>query len=292
MDWLRPILLLAGAIFMGLLIWWDRRRPRRARGGDPAWSGPRIEPARSASEAQSEREATSGALRPATAPLPAATQAASAVATPPMPEAPRPVGREQPPRAPPPAVERPPASNIPARAASGATAPPSGATPVPNPTTASEPPLVVDWPEEGARRIVSLRILPARHDRLAGRALRQGLTASGFRHGAFGIFHLPEPDGRVVLSAASLVRPGMLDPATMDFQRFAGVNLFAVLPGPVSDEQALQRLGQVAVELASRVEGQVQEESGAPFNAAAVAAWRGRCLQAIGHPRAAAGPAH
>jgi len=149
----------------------------------------------------------------------------------------------------------------------------------------------VEWPEEGARRIVTLRVLPARHDRLAGRALRQGLTATGFRHGAFGIFHLPEPDGRVVLSAASLVRPGMLDPATMDFQRFSGINLFAVLPGPVSAEQALQRLGQVAVELANRVDGQVQEESGAPFNAAAVAAWRGRCLQAIGSGRSA-GPAH
>ncbi len=30
MAWLRPILLLAGALFIALLIWWERRRPRQA----------------------------------------------------------------------------------------------------------------------------------------------------------------------------------------------------------------------------------------------------------------------
>jgi FtsZ-interacting cell division protein ZipA len=266
MDWLRPILLIAGAVFMALLIWWERRRPHRIRSGE-SYPGTRLEPRLGPNaEGEAERGPMPAAVRPATRPpqvdwpadeTPAVRTMADAAPAEPNPA--------------------PPAD----RAASADRAAP-----------ATEPPLIVDWPEEGARRIVTLRILPARHDRLAGRALRQGLTASGFRHGAYGIFHLPEQDGRVVLSAASLVRPGMLDPATMDFQRFAGINLFAVLPGPISAEQALQRLGQVAVELASRVDGQVQEESGAPFNAAAVAAWRGRCLQAIGTVRAAAGPTH
>jgi FtsZ-interacting cell division protein ZipA len=278
MDWLRPILLIAGAVFMALLIWWERRRPHRVRGD--AYSGSRVEPQLGQGV---EREAERG-------PTPAGVRPAATV------EEPRASVRE-PPR-PPPVVDWT-AAEVPAPGPTAAARPEPGASHVPAvpappdaATSACEPPLIVEWPEEGARRIVTLRILPARHDRLAGRALRQGLTATGFRHGAFGIFHLPELDGRVVLSAASLVRPGMLDPATMDFQRFAGINLFAVLPGPVSDEQALQRLGQVAVELATRVEGQVQDDSGAPFNAAAVAAWRGRCLQAIGNPRSAAGPAH
>src|SRR5579862_4503401 len=30
MAWLRPILLIAGAVFIGLLVWWERRRPRQA----------------------------------------------------------------------------------------------------------------------------------------------------------------------------------------------------------------------------------------------------------------------
>lgn len=266
MDWLRPILLLAGALFMALLIWWERRRPHRVRGA--AYSRSRVEPQLApAVEVAPELDAEPAAVDPSANPV------AHRVAF------------REPPRAPQ-RVDWPPLNASPAPAPTVASAADE------HPASESEPPLIVEWPDEGARRIVTLRILPARHDRLAGRALRQGLTASGFRHGAFGIFHLPEHDGRVVLSAASLVRPGMLDPATMDFQRFAGINLFAVLPGPVSDEAALQRLGQVAVELAGRVEGQVQEESGAPFNAAAVSAWRGRCLQAIGPGRPAAGPAH
>jgi len=32
MFWLRPILLLAGALFIVLLFWWERRRPRQAAG--------------------------------------------------------------------------------------------------------------------------------------------------------------------------------------------------------------------------------------------------------------------
>ncbi len=151
-----------------------------------------------------------------------------------------------------------------------------------------QPELIVDWPAEDARRIVTLRILPSRQDRLAGRALRQGLAACGFRHGQFGIFHLAGEDGRVFISAASLVRPGMLDPATMDFQRFAGINVFAVLPGPVSPEVALQRLGQVAVEVAARVGGRVQDENSAPFSAGEAGQWRERCLSTIeGAPAAA-----
>ncbi len=143
------------------------------------------------------------------------------------------------------------------------------------------PELIVDWPAEESRRIVTLRILPARQDRLAGRALRQGLVACGFRHGQFGIFHLAGDDGRVLISAASLVRPGMLDPATMDFQRFAGINVFAVFPGPVGTEEALERLGQVAVEVAARVGGRVQDENSAPFSAGEAGQWRQRCLSAM-----------
>jgi cell division protein ZipA len=256
MDWLRPILLIAGVLFMALLVWWERRRPHRAR-GDDRYSPQRVElQTRSEPQLHAAPEPAVERTAPQSPVEPVVTEWHVGAASGPEPEF------------------------APARQTSDAAS--AGA--------AAEPPLIVDWPEEGTRRIVALRILPARHDRLAGRALRQALTASGFRHGAFGIFHLPGPDGRVVLSAASLVRPGMLDPATMDFQRFAGVNLFAVLPGPLSDDQALQRLGQVAMELAGRVEGQVQDESGAPFTASAIVAWRGRCLGAV-NP-ASAGPAH
>lgn len=138
--------------------------------------------------------------------------------------------------------------------------------------------LRVEWPPEDQRQIVSLRIVAARQNRISGRLLRQGLSGAGFQHGEFGIFHLGDDDGRVALSAASLVRPGLLDPAAMDFQSFSGINLFAVLPGPWSSEDTLERLSGVAAELAQRVEGRVQDERGMPFDTAHPVVWRERAL--------------
>lgn len=252
MTWLRPILLLAGALFIALLIWRERRRPRQA---------PEIGAARA------ERSEPKLGL--------AATAVAEADTPPRSERVPPERGdtRDRELHRTPPVIgwsdevlSDPKTSDLVSTDAG---------TPPPLPA------LIVDWPAEDARRIVTLRIVPARQDRLAGRALRQGLAACGFRHGQFGIFHLAGDDGRVVISAASLVRPGMLDPATMDFQRFAGINVFAVFPGPVSTDEALQRLGQVAVEVAARVGGRVQDESSAPFSAGEAGQWRQRCLSAI-----------
>jgi FtsZ-interacting cell division protein ZipA len=125
---------------------------------------------------------------------------------------------------------------------------------------------VVEWPPEGERRIVNLRVVPVRVDRFAGRALRLSLTAAGFEHGRFGIFHLPGPNGRAIVSAASLNRPGILDPDNMDFQRFGGLNLFAVLPGPLPPGAAVDRLVDAACDIAQRLEGRVQDESGMPLD--------------------------
>lgn len=262
MAWLRPILLLAGALFIVLLAWWEGRRSRQAGAGEIA-PAPAVERS-SPPEAKALAAPESGA----------ASQRRE---------------QEREVRRAPPVINW--SDLVPAAAHAAqdpVIAPVSDDPPMPK---LPEVPLIVDWPEESGRRIITLRILPDRQDRLAGRALRQGLTASGFRHGPFGIFHLPQPDGRVVLSVASLVRPGMFDPATMDFQKFAGVNLFAVLPGPMSNEQALQRLAQVTVELAARVNGVVQDENGAPLDAGAMAAWRTRCLASLGGREQGARPA-
>ena len=250
MAWLRPILLLAGALFIVFLVWWERRRPRQAAEGAPTRSD-RNETAlefeaavvRQNSTATSEREVERGEPR------------------------------DRDPHRNPPVIEWPEDSP----------ASPEVAEPEQTdaPTAGPLPELIVDWPGEDTRRIVTLRILPSRQDRLPGRDLRQGLTACGFRHGQFGIYHLAGEDGRVVISAASLVRPGMLDPTTMDFQRFAGINVFAVFPGPVSTDATLQRLSQVAVEVAARVGGRVQDENSAPFDANDTGAWRRRCLTTV-----------
>ncbi len=256
MYWLRPILFAAGVLLFGVLIWMERRRPRRAAEG----SAPRAE----RTEPTFEKSASTVA----------GVSAAS--------------DREL--RQPLPVIEWP-GPDVAVSAADERLSVVTDGAPQFGRPVQQLPPLIVDWPEENSRRIVTLRIVPAGPERLAGRALRQGLTASGFQHGPFGIFHLPAHDGRVILSAASLVRPGVLDPAAMDFQRYPGVNIFAVLPGPLSAESALQRLGQTALELAGRVAGRVQDDSGAPFTVAGSAEWRRRILGAIGAVDAPAEPA-
>ena len=244
MIWLRPILFAAGVLLFAVLIWMERRRPRRAEEG----GAPRAERTEPFFERGARTAAGAGAAS----------------------------DRES--RHPLPVIDWPRADAV-TSADEGVVSVVTDAAPQ---LVASLPPLIVDWPEENSRRIVTLRIVPAGPERLAGRALRQGLTASGFQHGPFGIFHLPGYDGRVILSAASLVRPGILDPAAMDFQRFPGVNIFAVLPGPLSPTMALQRLGQAALELAGRVQGRVQDDTSAPFTVAGSGEWRRRILGAIG----------
>jgi len=247
MAWLRPILLAAGAVFILLLIWRERRRSHQSQEG--------------AKPVARDRRTTPGIDW-------------SDTVVPISPD--------------PPLVATPPRF---LDSDDDAPLGPVVSSPV-EPVAAELPSLRVDWPADEERHIVTLRIVSARQDRLAGRALRQGLAGCGFRHGQLGIFHLPADDGRVVLSAASLVRPGTLDPATMDLERFAGVNLFAVLPGPMPPRLALDRLASVAEELAGRVAGLVQDESGAPFTGAARTRWRERCMNTVDAGGAPAEPTH
>jgi FtsZ-interacting cell division protein ZipA len=128
-------------------------------------------------------------------------------------------------------------------------------------------PVRVQWPPDGERVVLALRIVPAGAEPLMGRAIRQSLGACGFVHGPMQIFHQSHEDGRALLSAAGLRNPGTLDPATMDFQRFAGLSLFAVLPGPLAPPAALDHLLHTARDLTQRLHAHLQDEHGAPLDA-------------------------
>jgi FtsZ-interacting cell division protein ZipA len=52
----------------------------------------------------------------------------------------------------------------------------------------------------------------------------------------------------------------------MDFQRFGGLNLFAVLPGPLPPGATVDRLVDAACDIAQRLEGRVQDEAGMPLD--------------------------
>ncbi len=133
---------------------------------------------------------------------------------------------------------------------------------------------VLDWPPEEQRRIVALRVVPRPGERFNGAALRQALVGEGFVHGELDIYHKPIGDGRVVLSAASLTRPGTFDPKTIDGLLFAGLNLFAVLPGPLPPRETVERLSLVGRTLAQRLRGDTQDSRGQPLTDARVAEMR------------------
>lgn len=150
-------------------------------------------------------------------------------------------------------------------------------------TTANGPKLVLAWPPENERRIVALRVLPRTEPRFAGRNLRQAFASAGFWHGPLDIFHLPDADGHVVLSAAALAAPGTFDPSIMDSQRFSGLNLFAVLPGPMPEREAFDELVHAARQLAERLDGTLTDQHGDELTAQRIS----RLRQSLAEPATA-----
>lgn len=152
------------------------------------------------------------------------------------------------------------APEAPAPAADASTAPrftPADVAPIADP--------IVDWPPDDQRKVVALRLAATPPDRFAGRALRLALASEGFVLGKFQIFHKPDESGRAVLSAANLSKPGTFDIGTMDSQRYAGLSLFAVLPGPRPPLKTFEDLLATARNLNERLNGALQDERGGPL---------------------------
>ena len=124
---------------------------------------------------------------------------------------------------------------------------------------------IVEWPPEESRRILALRLVAPQPERFPGRSLRLALAAEGFLLGKFSIFHKPDESNRAVLSAASLTRPGSFDLETMDSQRYGGLSLFVVLPGPKRPPEAFEELVASARNLNERLQGALQDERGGPL---------------------------
>jgi cell division protein ZipA len=133
----------------------------------------------------------------------------------------------------------------------------------PQPPTDVRP--IVDWPPEEQRALMSLRLVARPPERFRGSLVRQALAAEGFVLGDLDIFHKPDAQNRSVLSAASLTKPGTFDLETMDTQRYVGLNLFAVLPGPRTAQKAFEDLLLTARMLNERLEGALQDDRGGPL---------------------------
>ena len=163
-------------------------------------------------------------------------------------------------------------------------------TPAPAPEPAPDPlppaapaapgsSVIVEWPAADASQVLAVRVISV-GERFSGRAVRQALAAEGFVLGKFEIFHKPAADGRALLSIASLNKPGTFDPHSIDMQRFSGLNLFAVLPGPVPGPAAAEELLACAQILAQRLRAVLQDEQGAPLSPSRTAAMRNQAAAA------------
>ena len=280
MSQLRWTLLLIGVLFIAALAWWERRRPRQARGAEHS-------SARDSSAENSPRP-----LREPTLTLPPMR------AREPVVPSELPIVEVAPEAAQLPILEAAPPKAGSAVAANGTEAeasfeiepPPAGEAAgdepqqtVPTvigvdslPRLAPAPGPLVDWPPDERRRIVAVRLVAPQPERFAGHSLRQALAAEGFVLGRYAIFHKPDEEARAVVSAASLSRPGTFDTETMDSQHYGGLSLFAVLPGPKAPPQAFDELVTTARNLNERLCGVLQDEQGSPLTPARIAALRER----------------
>jgi cell division protein ZipA len=272
MSDLRSALLVLGLLFIVVLTFWERRRPRqasphaseRATARDSG-ERPRREPTLTLPEMRAREP-----LVPAELPV---------VEMPEEPDSPRPetAGQEAAERDGPPQDPLPPEPDE-LRVIPTVTAAPQGPVLAREalPELPASPFPVVEWPSDANRRIVALRLVAMGTERFAGRSLRQALAAEGFVLGQFAIFHKPDEERRAILSAASLTRPGTFDMDTMDSQHYGGLSLFAVLPGPKAPSQAFDELVFTARSLNDRLHGVLQDEQGSPLTAARIAVLRER----------------
>ena len=287
MPQLRWTLLLLGVLFLVGLAWWERRKPRQANSNRPAHDAAPPEPS---TRVLREPTLTLPEMRArdpmgSSHPLPVvdvnedeslmglridgepveqevalaeAMEEAAPLLEPIVPSPPLPD---------PPVLEEGVGDEVDDRLSAATYAPPLPELPKP-----SEP--IVEWPPEEARRIVALRIVSVTPERFAGRAVRTALVAEGFMLGKYSIYHKPDASQRSVLSAASLSKPGTFDAETIDTQRFTGLSLFAVLPGPKSPREAFEELLATARNLNERLQGGLQDERGGPLTPTRIASLR------------------
>lgn len=167
-------------------------------------------------------------------------------------------------------VAREAAVDLPAAAmAHAAVAAPVAAGPAPTAAASSGSRLrqpAIRWPPERADRVISLRLTNAQGALLNGREVRLALEQAGLVPGPQTIYHRIDARGGVLASAASMMRPGDLDPQLLDEQQLRGLSLFSVLPGPLPPIRMLEELVASARAVAWRLGAIVQDEHGAELD--------------------------
>jgi cell division protein ZipA len=116
-----------------------------------------------------------------------------------------------------------------------------------------------------AEKIISLLIAEREGTHILGSQLHEALRAEGLQFGARQIYHRLL-DGEAVFSVASLLKPGVLDPAAAASFSTPGLTMFMVLPGPQQPDMAIRDMLATADRLARAVNAQVYDSRRKPLS--------------------------
>jgi cell division protein ZipA len=110
--------------------------------------------------------------------------------------------------------------------------------------------------------IIALRLRARTPEGFSGTDLLEACRAERLEHGKFGAFHSLDDQGHSRFLIASLVEPGEFVLETMPGERYLGVSLFMVLPGPKEPLTALDGMLACGRRLARRLDGELLDEKG------------------------------
>lgn len=113
--------------------------------------------------------------------------------------------------------------------------------------------------------IIVLNILPVTSgDSFPGADLLDVFDRAGLEYGQFDVFHRVNETSEgphSVFSVASATEPGSFDITTMADERFRGLTLFMVLPGPVRGVDGFADMLATARRIAEQVRGEVKDRN-------------------------------
>lgn len=113
--------------------------------------------------------------------------------------------------------------------------------------------------------LIVLNILPvAPGDSFPGADLLDVFDRAGLEYGQFDVFHRVNETSegpRSVFSVASATEPGSFDITTMADERFRGLTLFMVLPGPVRGVDGFADMLATARRIAEQIRGEVKDRN-------------------------------
>jgi len=113
-------------------------------------------------------------------------------------------------------------------------------------------------------KIVTLLIAEREGTAIFGPKIHLALQAQGLAFGEHRIYHRQQA-GKTVFSVASLVKPGVLDPAEQQGFSTPGLTVFMLLPGPAKPGAALQDMISTAQSLANALNAEVFDASRQPL---------------------------